>query len=131
MVRKRQISRVLEKAELRAAGLQKIDPNLDLGNGISLKNFTEQIEKLRSEIDAYNKALELIETLQVEIKELEKELNSISGRMLLGVAVKYGKDSCEYMMAGGVRTSDRIRKSRKTRLKRIAQKKSAQSNQTV
>jgi hypothetical protein len=38
-------------------------------------------------------------------------------RLLLAVAVKYGKDSQEYVMAGGVRKSDRIRKSTATRLK--------------
>ncbi|MDZ8189035.1 MAG: hypothetical protein RMX96_29845 [Nostoc sp. ChiSLP02] len=128
MVREKQKSRVLEKAELRAAGLKEIDPNLDFGNGISLKNFTELIENLRNEIAAYNKALAALDALRIELNELEKELNTLTGRMLLGVAAKYGTDSCEYMMAGGVRKSDRIRKSIKTRLKRAAQKKLAQSN---
>lgn len=130
MLRKRQVSRVLEKAELRAAGLKKIDPNLDLGNGCSLKNLTELIEKLRSKIDEYNKLLELIDASLIQIKESEKNLNEMSQRMLLGVAVRYGKDSCEYMMAGGVRTSDRIRKSRKTRIRNAA-KKLAQNTPTA
>jgi hypothetical protein len=39
--------------------------------------------------------------------------------MLTGVACKYGKDSSEYEMAGGVRKSDRIRKSTVTRLKSV------------
>ncbi|MDZ8107506.1 MAG: hypothetical protein RM338_18060 [Nostoc sp. DedQUE12a] len=130
MLRKRQVSRVLEKAELRAAGLKEIDPNLDFGNGCSLKNLTELIEKLRSKMDEYNKLLELIDAMRIQIKESEKKLNQMSQRMLLGVAVKYGKDSCEYMMAGGVRTSDRIRKSRKTR-RRNALKKLAEGAQTA
>ncbi|MFN6562930.1 MAG: hypothetical protein RMY28_024495 [Nostoc sp. ChiSLP01] len=130
MLRKRQVSRVLEKAELRAAGLKEIDPNLDFGNGYSLKNLTELIEKLRSKIDEYNKLLELIDAMAIQIKESEKKLNEMSQRMLLGVAAKYGKDSCEYMMAGGVRTSDRIRKSRKTR-RRNALKKLAEAAQTA
>ncbi|MBD2514469.1 hypothetical protein H6G93_05505 [Nostoc sp. FACHB-973] len=131
MVREIQKSRVLEKAQSRAAGLKEIDPNIDFGNGRSLKSLTELIEKLRNEINAYNKTLPLIDTLRTEMKELDKELNSLLETMLMGVAFRYGKDSCEYMMAGGVRTSDRIRKSRKTRLKRAAQKKAAQSNQTT
>ncbi|MDZ8025922.1 MAG: hypothetical protein RMY36_031905 [Nostoc sp. SerVER01] len=130
MLRKRQVSRVLEKAELRAAGLKEIDPNLDLGNGCSLKNLTELIEKLRSKMDSYNKALELIDALRIQIKESEQKLNEISERMLMGVALKYGKDSYQYMMAGGVRTSDRIRKSRQTR-RRNALKKSAEGTQTA
>jgi hypothetical protein len=39
--------------------------------------------------------------------------------MLTGVACKYGKDSSEYAMAGGVRKSDRVRKSTVTRLKSV------------
>ncbi|BAY73827.1 hypothetical protein NIES25_02350 [Nostoc linckia NIES-25] len=130
MLRKRQVSRVLDKAELRAAGLKKIDPNLDFGNGCSLKNLTELIEKLRSKIDEYNKLLELIDASRIQILESEQKLKEMGERMLLGVAVKYGKDSCEYMMAGGVRTSDRIRKSRKTRI-RNAVKKLAQGTPTA
>ncbi|ASC70730.1 hypothetical protein XM38_016750 [Halomicronema hongdechloris C2206] len=39
----------------------------------------------------------------------EKQLNALSERMLLAVAVQYGKDSYEYEMAGGTRTSERKR----------------------
>ncbi|WP_392535010.1 hypothetical protein [Nostoc sp. C117] len=130
MLRQRQISRVLEKAELRASGLKKIDPNIDFGNGYSLQKLTELIEELRNKIDTYNHALSVIDSLRTQLKELEKDLSSMSERMLMGVAVKYGKDSCEYMMAGGVRKSDRIRKSRATRI-RNAQKKSRQSAETA
>ena len=49
----------------------------------------------------------------------------------MGIGFKYGKDSREYEMAGGVRKSERIRKSRATRLKTIAQKASSQSIQTT
>ncbi len=50
--------------------------------------------------------------------------------MSLGVAVKYGKDSHEYELAGGVRTSDgfanakgeRIRRSTASRLKASTKK---------
>lgn len=38
------------------------------------------------------------------------------------VAIKYGKDSREHEMAGGVRNRDRARKIRASRLKSIADK---------
>ncbi len=37
--------------------------------------------------------------------------------MLIGIAFKYGKDSREYGMAGGVRKSERLRRSTVSRLK--------------
>ncbi|WP_392531537.1 hypothetical protein [Nostoc sp. C117] len=47
------------------------------------------------------------------------------------VAIKYGKDSAEYEMAGGVRSSDRIRKIRATRLKNVAEQASDKNGKTA
>lgn len=128
MPRQKQKSPVLEKAVLRTYGLKAIDPNLDFGNDRNLENMTHMIEKLRSTIQSYNTALCVVNAYQIEIRELEKTLGDLSSYMLLGVAVKYGKDSHEYELAGGVRTSDRIRKSTATRVK--AGKKKPTNNHT-
>jgi hypothetical protein len=128
---RKRTSRVLENAELRFAGLKAIDANLDLGNTCNLKVLTEVIEQLRSKLEAHNTALSTIDSSKVEIEELEKTLGTFSEKMLMGIGFKYGKDSREYEMAGGVRKSERIRKSRATRLKTIAQKASSQVTQPL
>jgi hypothetical protein len=117
MPRKKRTSRILEKAQLRSSGLKAIDPNLDFGNAGNLQNLTQQIEQLRAKLDTYNTALAVIDASKTDIDLLEKSLSALCERLLLAVAVKYGKDSQEYVMAGGVRKSDRIRKSTATRLK--------------
>ncbi|MEM9449055.1 MAG: hypothetical protein AAGA75_11025 [Cyanobacteria bacterium P01_E01_bin.6] len=117
MPRRKRSSRILEKAEIRAAGLRAVDSTMNLGDARSLANFTEQIDLLRSKIDAYNTALALIDSSQVEIKDLERHLGDLSDQMLTAIAYKYGKDSREYEMAGGVRKSERIRRSTVSRLK--------------
>jgi uncharacterized coiled-coil DUF342 family protein len=117
MSRKRRTSRVLEKAELRTSGLKAIDPAMDFGESRNLQNMTQLIEQCRTRIENYNTALAVIDSSKTEMKELEKKLGDLSEKMLIAVAFKYGKDSIEYEMAGGVRKSDRIRKSRTTRLK--------------
>ena len=109
--------RVLEKAELRVAGLKAIDPSMDFGDARNLQNMTQLIEQYRNKIDAYNTALAVIDSSRTEMDELDKTLNDLAEKMLIGVAFKYGKDSREYEMAGAVRKSDRIRKSTATRLK--------------
>ncbi|BAZ67792.1 hypothetical protein NIES4106_25490 [Fischerella sp. NIES-4106] len=58
-------------------------------------------------------------------------MGDISERMLTGVACKYGKDSSEYEMAGGVRKSDRVRKSTTTRLKSTPDETSMQKPQSA
>ncbi|BAY60611.1 hypothetical protein NIES22_06700 [Calothrix brevissima NIES-22] len=47
------------------------------------------------------------------VAENEKRLAEFCERMLTGVASKYGRNSDEYQMAGGVRKSDRKRNTRK------------------
>jgi hypothetical protein len=126
-MRKRLVSRVLEKAEQRVAGLKSIDPNFMFDNNLNLQVMEQKIEQLRSSMKAYNNALSMLETSRNELKELEKKLNEFSQRMLLGIAVKYGLDSYEYQMAGGVRKSDRIRRSRINRIKANAKKKAQKS----
>ncbi|MEH2165517.1 MAG: hypothetical protein V7K41_02335 [Nostoc sp.] len=128
---RKRTSRVLENAELRFAGLKAIDANLDLGETCNLKILTELIEQLRSKLEAHNTALSTIDSSKVEIEELEQTLGGFSEKMLMGIGFKYGKDSREYEMAGGVRKSERIRKSRATRLKTIAQKVSSQGTQPL
>ncbi|MEH2234281.1 MAG: hypothetical protein V7K71_32435 [Nostoc sp.] len=128
---RKRTSRVLENAELRFAGLKAIDVNLDLGETCNLKMLTELIEQLRSKLEAHNTALSTIDSSKVEIDMLEQTLGTFSEKMLMGIGFKYGKDSREYEMAGGVRKSERIRKSRATRLKTIAQKASSPSTQPL
>ncbi|ODG99443.1 hypothetical protein A4S05_37685 [Nostoc sp. KVJ20] len=117
MPRQKRTYRVLEKAELRIAGLKAIDPSMDFGDARNLQNLTQIIQQYRSKIDVYNTTLAVIDSYTNEMKELETTLSDLTGKMLLGVAFKYGKDSREYEMAGGVRKSDRIRKSTATRLR--------------
>ncbi len=131
MSRKKRTSRVLEKAELRAAGLKAVDTAMDFGDVRSLVNMTTQIEQLRSKIDAYNTALAIIDSSKTEIESLEKSLSDLTDQMLIGVAFKYGKDSREYEMAGGVRKSERIRRSTTSRLKAAADDAAASKTQSA
>jgi hypothetical protein len=114
MSRRRRRSTVLTKADMRAACLRAINPHLDLGYGVTLDAYTHLREALRAQISAYNTALSTLDGLSIQIKETETLLSDLSSRMLLGIAAKYGKDSLEYELAGGVRRSKRSRsRSRK------------------
>ncbi|MFN6529856.1 hypothetical protein [Nostoc sp. ChiSLP03a] len=117
MSRKKRTSRVLEKAELRSAGLKAIDSNMSFGDDCDLQNLSQAIEQLRTMLDAYNTALTVIDSSKTKIDAMEKTLSNLTDKMVRGVAFKYGKDSSEYEMAGGIRESERIRKSRLSRLK--------------
>ncbi|MDZ7959974.1 MAG: hypothetical protein RMY34_19170 [Aulosira sp. DedQUE10] len=123
MRRKKITSSFLEKTEQRAIGLQSIDPNLDFGDAISLKDLSELTKKLRDEINRYNKVLDSLDPIKENIEALEKTIRETSERLVSGVVLKYGKDSREYELTGGVRKSDRIRKATITRIKSNADSK--------
>ncbi|MEH2377161.1 hypothetical protein [Nostoc sp.] len=120
MSRRKRTSRILEKAELRSTGLKSIVPSIKFDDNYNIEKLLESIEQLRTKINVYNSALSVIDSSKTEIDEMEKNLSSLSEKMLMVVAIKYGKNSREYEMGGGVRNSERIRKIRSSRLKASA-----------
>ncbi len=130
MSRKQRISLDLERAELRAAGLKAIDPALNLDERFTLNDYVQTINQLRTKIDAHISALAAISSSQTEIEALEKTLE-MTERMLIGFALKFGKDSREYEMAGGVRKSEQVRKRVNTRLKAGAKNQSSEASLTA
>ncbi|MBN3907484.1 MAG: hypothetical protein HWQ35_13250 [Nostoc sp. NMS1] len=117
MTRRKRSSRILEKAEFRVAGLKAIDPNINFNDTYNLQNLTQLIDNFHNMLDDYNAAIAMIDSSRKKLDEMEKTLSQVSDKMLMGVGFKYGKNSNEYELAGGVRDSERIRKSRLTRLK--------------
>lgn len=112
MPRAKRTSKTLEKSARRAAGLYSIDPNLDLGNGLTLSNFSALIEIMRAKETAYNAALSNLDMLYREMLETETKLGDMAEHMLLGVATRFGKSSVQYGMAGGTPKNQR-RKGRR------------------
>jgi len=112
MPRRKRTSSILLKAEKRSVAIRSISETLDMGNGLSVENYTGQIQGLRSLMDEYNIILSQLDRVANEIASAEKALNDLSELMLLGVATTYGKNSNEYEMAGGVRKSERKRPMR-------------------
>lgn len=114
MARQKRSSRTLEKAQRRLASILSINPKLELADGLSAQTYGKNITDLRQKIDAYNTALSNVDALYNQLIDAERQLADYSEQILLGVAVKFGKDSHEYEMAGGVRKSDRKRPTRRT-----------------
>ena len=112
MSRRKRASKVLEKAERRASSLKSISTTLDLNNGLTLDNFSVMIDDVRSKVSDYNAVLSKVDQSYNDMMAAEQTLSDLSELMLLGVASKYGKNSNEYEMAGGVRKSDRKRSTR-------------------
>jgi hypothetical protein len=115
MTRRKRSSKVVEQAERRIVGLQSINATLDLGNGLTLNTFAKMIEEAKEKLRTYNTVLSSVDVAYNQTLEADRALQDLSERVLLGVASKYGKDSHEYEMAGGVRKSERKRRVSRAR----------------
>ncbi|MBD2462697.1 hypothetical protein H6G89_16780 [Oscillatoria sp. FACHB-1407] len=117
MARQKRSSTVLEKAERRAAGMKSLGIELDFGNSRSLPLYLEAIEQMREKQDLYNQLLATVDSTYGEMLEFEKTLADLTDHMLLDIASKFGRNSREYEAAGGVRKSERVRRSNRGKAK--------------
>ena len=102
-----------DKAKTRLASIISIDKDLDLGNDVTVSNYDKEVTKFNDTLKVYNTALSTIDDLYNACIDQETVLKEWNERVLNGVGFKFGKDSSEYEMAGGVRKSERKKPSPK------------------
>ncbi len=101
MARLKRSSAGLEQAIRRLAGMRSISETLEFGNGLSLAEYDARIQALQTQLSNYNTMLSTLDQMTGQTALMEKELRNYSEKMLLSVAARYGKDSLQYMQAGG------------------------------
>jgi hypothetical protein len=113
MARLKRSSPTLDKADRRIAGIKSIGTRVALGSNLSIAAYADSIQLVRQRLEAYNSALSTVDAAQQALESAEKDLAAVSKKMLAAIAFNYGDDSTEYGMAGGVRTSDRKKTTKK------------------
>lgn len=103
----------LDKGITRLASVKSIDLDIDLGNGITAANYETQIDLLRTNLSKYNTALSAVDDLYNECIAQIEVVRDWNDRVLTGVATKFGKNSSQYEMAGGVKKTERKKSSNK------------------
>jgi hypothetical protein len=111
MARLKRGSNVLEKAMWRSAGMRSIHEALEFGEGLSLTDYDVRIQSLQTQLATYNTMLSTLDEMAGQITLMEQDLRSYSEKMLMGVATRYGKDSLQYMQAGGTPRKRTARRS--------------------
>jgi len=113
MARPKRNSTTLEAARQRLAGLKSINPRPKFGPALDLDQYEQEINAYSANLDRYNETLSLLDTLQNDLDTAEAALRDKNKRMLAATGALYGPDSNEYETAGGTRTSERKRPTRK------------------
>ncbi len=112
---RRQRSRLLDKARLRAAMLANLDPNLDF-EAVSVRLLKEQIVRAQEALEHYNRLIAETDAAKHIFEREEAAANDLAVRLLLAVRSRHGKYSMQYQAAGG-RPPPARRKRRKPAIK--------------
>jgi hypothetical protein len=107
MAQLKRSSTILETAHRRLAGINSIDPNLDLGNGLTKPAFEAKVIHFQTRLDLYNQKKAELDAEKNGLEAEEQELHQESRRWLAAGEGAYGADSSEYEALGGTRTSER------------------------
>jgi hypothetical protein len=107
MPRQKRNSKVVENAQRRLESLRSINPELDFGNNLSIKVYTNSIEQARQAIAHYNTLLSMVDEAQKVVEASEEQVAELSTRLLQNVGARYGRNSVEYIKAGGKPSSSK------------------------
>ncbi|HKQ51690.1 MAG TPA: hypothetical protein VJT74_04930 [Pyrinomonadaceae bacterium] len=110
MARAKRKSTALDAARQRLSGLKSITPPPNFGASLQVADYEQGINDLSAKIDRYNGMLASLDSLQNEIEADERDLRTLSGRLLSAAEAQYGPDSSEYEQLGGTRISERKRR---------------------
>lgn len=107
-----------ETAEMRdaiqkIAGMKSIEARLDLGNNVGVENSEGDLATVRTALENYNQSLAVSDGLLNVFNAANKNLGKSNKKILPAVGLKYGTDSDEYEKAGGVRESERKKRTTK------------------
>jgi hypothetical protein len=101
MARLKRSSVVVDKAMRRISGMRSISETLEFSDSLSLAEYERRIQALQTKLSSYNTMLSTVDEAVGQIKLLEQDLRSYSEKMLMSVATRYGKNSLQYIQAGG------------------------------
>lgn len=108
-MRPSKMSPTLEDALRRLERIKAIEPLPNFGTGFSITDYENNLEELGSILGLYNTTIGAADQLATQLKIKEKSIRDMRERVLTAIAFIYGKDSDEYVAAGGIRKSERKR----------------------
>ena len=120
---RKSISRDMDKAAQRAAGIKAVDSKMDFGNGLTLAAYEAAIADATAALNEYNSTLAVADEKLNDYNAKENAVKELSARMLSAVEARFGRDSSEYEKADGTRASERARRTTKTVVSNDAAKK--------
>ena len=114
-MKKVQTAEEIITAKKKEAGINSIDPNFELENGLSLATYRGKITDAETLLEMYNGTLANAEAIKSKYLGSIAELRDYTRRFITGIESKFGPDSVEFGKAGAVRRSLRKHRAKKTK----------------
>ncbi len=99
----------LEDGLRRLERIKAITPLPNFGTGFSLVEYETHLTAHQVALANYNTAVATLDRLLTQLKDFDRMTRDMRERILTAIAFIYGKDSDEYVAAGGIRKSERKR----------------------
>jgi hypothetical protein len=96
MLQEKVNSHVVTTAQLGIDKIRSIDPKLDLGNGLTLDKFADNVKMTQAAIARYNTAAAELANMNRAMRAQETGLRKDLNRLVMGVGAKYGEASTQY-----------------------------------
>jgi hypothetical protein len=106
-------SEIILKAKRRSLSIGSISTTFKVSDDVTFDKYEQVIVEADKAQNDYNEQLRLADEKSNILDDSLSKLKDWNERMLEGVGSVYGKNSNEYEKAGGVRKTDRKRRSRK------------------
>ena len=110
-MRPTKMSPTLDDGWRRLERIKAIDPLPNFGTGFGIADYETNLNELKSCLGSYNTSIAASDQYLTQLKEKEKSIRDMRERILTAIAFIYGKNSDEYVAAGGIRKSERKKRS--------------------
>jgi len=105
------MSPTLDDGWRRLERIKAIDPPPNFGTGFGIADYEANLNELKVCLGSYNTSIGATDQFLTQLKMKEKSVRDMRERILTAIAFIYGKDSDEYVAAGGIRKSERKKRS--------------------
>lgn len=111
--RRKQATPEIKELRQKIAGMKAIDPAFDAGNGVTLVAAEALLAGGEDKLEDYNQAIATADDKDNIFGAANKDIRGFNRKVLPAAGLKYGTDSSEYEQLGGVRDSDRKKRTPK------------------
>ena len=108
-MRPTKMSPTIDDGYRRLERIKAIVPIPNFGTGFSIADYENSLNEGKNILGSYNTSIGSADQLLTQLKMKEKSIRDMRERILTAIAFIYGKDSDEYVAAGGIRKSERKR----------------------